>query len=59
MGNNELIEKIVLKVARTGTDKINFKILEMIDNGGGIYFKIIACVDHLGNQVVTFLLVPK
>lgn len=35
MGNNELIEKIVLKVARTGTDKINFKILEMIDNGGG------------------------
>lgn len=35
MSNNELIEKIALKVTRTGTDKINFKILEMIDNGGG------------------------
>lgn len=33
--NNELIEKIALKVTRTGTNKINFKILEMIDNGNG------------------------
>ncbi len=33
--NNELIEKIALKVTRTGTDKTNFKILEMIDNGNG------------------------
>lgn len=33
--NNELIEKIALRVTRTGTDKINFKILEMIDNGNG------------------------
>ena len=33
--NNELIEKIALRVTRTGTDKINFKILEMIDNGSG------------------------
>ena len=33
--NNELIEKIALKVTRTGTDKINFKILEMIGNGNG------------------------
>ena len=33
--NNELIEKIALRVTRTGTDKINFEILEMIDNGGG------------------------
>lgn len=33
--NNGLIEKIALRVTRTGTDKINFKILEMIDNGNG------------------------
>ena len=33
--NNELIEKIALKVTRTGTDKINFQILEMVDNGNG------------------------
>jgi len=31
----ELIEKIALKVTRTGTDKINFQILEMIENGSG------------------------
>jgi DNA-binding GntR family transcriptional regulator len=28
--DNELIEKIALKVARTGTDKTNFKILGML-----------------------------
>lgn len=32
--NNELIEKIALKVTRTGTDKINFQILEMANNDG-------------------------
>ncbi len=32
---NELIEKIALRVTRTGTDKINFQILAMIDNGNG------------------------
>jgi predicted transcriptional regulator len=31
----DLIEKIALKVTRTGTDKINFQILEMIRNGNG------------------------
>ena len=30
MANNELIEKIALKMTRTGTDKINFKILDML-----------------------------
>lgn len=33
--NNELIEKIALRVTRTGADKTNFKILEMIDSGNG------------------------
>lgn len=33
--SNELIEKIALRVTRTGTDKINFRILEMIDDGNG------------------------
>lgn len=28
----ELIEKITLKIVRTGTDKINFEILEMANN---------------------------
>lgn len=32
--SNELIEKIALKVTRTGTDKINFQILEMANNDG-------------------------
>lgn len=32
--NNGLIEKIALKVTRTGTDKINFQILEMANNDG-------------------------
>ena len=35
MTNNKLVEKIALRVTRTGTDKINFEILEMINNGGG------------------------
>ena len=35
IANNELIEKIALKVVRTGTDKINFQILEAIENGDG------------------------
>ena len=32
--SKELIEKIALKVTRTGTDKINFQILEMANNDG-------------------------
>jgi predicted transcriptional regulator len=34
--NNDIIEKIALKVTRIGTDEINFKILEMVDNNGNI-----------------------
>lgn len=41
MISNKLVEKIALRVTRTGTDKINFKILEIIDNGGGNINEII------------------
>ena len=35
VASKKLIEKIALKVTRTGTNKTNFRILEMIDNGNG------------------------